>query len=68
MVKAVHLIYGPLAQIGTKKEDQKILTDKEKRYANQMNYFIEDFIRKIKNQGDAFIADNDCLEGEMKYL
>ena len=32
-----------------------------------MNYFIEDILRKIENQGDAFMSPNDYLEGGIEY-
>ena len=32
-----------------------------------MNYFIENILRKIKNQGDVFMSENDCLKGGVEY-
>ena len=32
-----------------------------------MKYFIEDILRKIDNQGDAFMSNNDYLEGGIEY-
>ena len=32
-----------------------------------MNYLIEEILNKIKNQGDAFMSENDYLEGGVEY-
>ena len=32
-----------------------------------MNYFIEEILNKIKNQGHAFMSDKDYLEGGVEY-
>ena len=32
-----------------------------------MNYFLEDMVKGIENQGDAFCSSNDYLDGGIEY-
>ena len=36
-------------------------------YASQAEYFLEDILSRIKNQGDAFISPDDYIEGGLQY-
>lgn len=62
-MKAVHLKYGSLAKIRKQDKDHQKLTDKQAGYAQQINYFIDEIKKGIKNQGDAFFSSDSYLEG-----